>query len=203
LLRVRLWLPLLRVRLWLPLLLLALLLLVALLLQLLLIPLLQLLLITLLLLLLLLLLPALAAIRIGVVYRPAVSVKIWITQFGIRGYLAMFIYWVSANSVHSSGSRVSAIKFGKLSFILAGILLMVYLLRSWLKMLLMHGGHFFGFWLGSNTARAVEAGMVVIYSGVIYYCPVDVGIVNNGSIYINNSGIVTEVIAFPAAANKT
>src|SRR5204863_9065987 len=48
----------------------------------------------------------------------------------------------------------------------------------------------------------IKAGAVVIHL-LVHYVFIDVGVVNDGLIYVRHSGVVTETVSFPAAAPVT
>lgn len=69
-------------------------------------------------------------------------------------------------------------------------------------MLLAHGLFFLWPWFGGHPAGPVITNMVINDGSVINYRAVNIGIMHYRRIYINNRGIIAEMIALPTAAGK-
>ena len=115
--------------------------------------------------------------------------------------MPLWVYRLASNFVHSGSSRFAPVKFGKLAFILTGVLLMGDLLSCRLNVRFAQGSHLFRPWLCIYAARTVKTA-VVIYGDIIYHGAINISVMNHCCIYINNRGVVTKPVTFPGPAYK-
>jgi len=60
-----------------------------------------------------------------------------------------------------------------------------------------HRGSFLRPWLGCYAAPSVKASPVVV---IVYHCTVNIGVMDNRSVYTHNRCVITEPVAVPPAA---
>jgi hypothetical protein len=96
------------------------------------------------------------------------------------------------NARHGRNGRASMIHRSEISPILTGGLLMRELVRRGLKMLFMGERTLLRSRPFTHAARAVEAGPIVHYVGVIDYRSIDIGIVDHCRIHVHNGSVVAK-----------
>jgi len=144
---------------------------------------------------------SLATIGMARILRIAGS-AILVAKRCIFGHMPLLGKWAAAHPVHGSCCRPAVVYSSKLTLVFAGHLLVLHLPGRRLYMMYVHGRALFGGGGCPYTARAIKTCMV-IYCSVVNNRAVDKGVMDNRSVYIRNSRVVTEMPPRPITAYKT